>query len=203
MRKRILFATGNRDKLREIAEITARFGYEVTAMRDAGFTGEIDECGSTFAENALIKAKTVCEAMGEITMADDSGLVIDALDGAPGIHSARFMGHDTSYDIKNAALLDMLKDVPEEKRTARYVCAIAAAFPDGRTLLCEDTMEGMIGYEMRGENGFGFDPIFYLPEYGKTAAELDPEEKNAISHRGKALRNMERKLEELVEKGLL
>ena len=128
-------------------------------------------------------------------MADDSGLEIDYLDGAPGIYSARFMGEDTSYDIKNKALIDKLAGVPDEKRTARFVCAIACALPDGQILESRGTMEGIIGYEIKGENGFGYDPIFYLPECGCTSAEISPEKKNELSHRGKALRAMKEKLE--------
>ena len=199
--KRIVFATGNRDKLKEIREIAAKFGMEVVSMKDAGYDMEIEENGTTFAENALLKARAICLASGEITMADDSGLVVDAMDGMPGVQSARFMGHDTSYRIKNARIIENLKDVPDEKRTARYVCAIVTVFPDGRILTAEETFEGKIAYEERGENGFGYDPIFYVPEAGKTAAEMTPEEKHAISHRGKALRAMEAQLAKLAEAG--
>jgi XTP/dITP diphosphohydrolase len=136
----------------------------------------------------VIKAKTICELTGEITLADDSGLEIDYLNKEPGIYSARYMGEDTSYHIKNASLIERLNGVPDEKRTARFVCAVAAAFPDGSVKTVRGTMEGRIGYEEKGENGFGYDPIFYLPEYGCTSAELSGEEKNKISHRGKALR---------------
>ena len=191
---RIIFATGNRDKLKEIRVITEPLGFSVVAMKDAGFDFEIEENGTTFAENALIKARTVCRASGEITMADDSGLVVDAMGGMPGIYSARYMGHDTPYSIKNAAIIREAMKVPEEERTARYICAIACVFPDGRELLSEAAFEGRIAEEPRGENGFGYDPIFYVPEAGKTAAEMLPEEKHAISHRGKALREMEEKL---------
>jgi XTP/dITP diphosphohydrolase len=159
---------------------------------------DIVEDGKTFAENALIKARTVCKACGEVTMSDDSGLEIDALGGEPGIYSARYMGEDTSYHIKNMNLVERLEGVPDEKRTARFVCAIACVFPDGRELICRETFEGRIGYEEKGENGFGYDPIFYVPEKGCYSAELSPEEKNAISHRGKALRAMRAKLEEVL-----
>ena len=201
--KRIIFATGNKDKLKEIRAIVAKFGFEVVAMKEAGYDLDIEENGTTFAENALIKAREICLASGEITMADDSGLVVDAMDGRPGIYSARYMGKDTSYRIKNAAIMEELKDVEEEKRTARYICAIATVFPDGRVLQAEAPFEGRIAHEERGSNGFGYDPIFYLPEFGKTAAELLPEEKNAISHRGKALRKMEEMLQELSDRGEL
>ena len=152
-------------------------------------------------KNALIKARAVCEASGEITMADDSGLVVDALHGEPGVYSARWMGEDTSYRIKNAEIIRLLAGVPEEKRTARFVCAIACVFPDGRELVEEAVYEGIIGYEERGENGFGYDPIFYVPEKGRYSAELSPEEKNAISHRGKALRAMRKRLDEILTEG--
>lgn len=185
--KKIIFATGNQDKMREIHEILADMDVEVVSMKEAGIHADIVENGSTFEENAVIKAKTICELTGEITLADDSGLEIDYLNKEPGIYSARYMGEDTSYHIKNANLIQRLEGVPDEKRTARFVCAIAAAFPDGRRKTVRAAMEGRIGYEEKGENGFGYDPIFYLPEYGCTSAELSMEEKNRISHRGKAL----------------
>ena len=191
----IIFATGNQGKLREVRAIVADLGIEVESMKDAGIDVDIVEDGKTFAENALIKARTVCKACGEVTMSDDSGLEIDALGGEPGIYSARYMGEDTSYHIKNMNLVERLEGVPDEKRTARFVCAIACVFPDGRELICRETFEGRIGYEEKGENGFGYDPIFYVPEKGCYSAELSPEEKNAISHRGKALRAMRAKLE--------
>lgn len=187
---RIIFATGNEDKLKEIRMILQDTGVEVVSMREAGIHAEIVEDGKTFEENAAIKARTVMEISGEPVLSDDSGLEIDALDGAPGVHSARFMGTDTSYEIKNAAILGKLSGVPDEKRTARFVCAVVCALPDGRMFTCRQTMEGRIGYESRGGNGFGYDPIFYLPEYGCSSAELSPEKKNEISHRGKALRGM-------------
>ena len=151
---------------------------------------DIVEDGKTFEENALIKAKAVMEVTGQLTLADDSGLEIDALNGEPGIYSSRYLGEDTSYVKKNSVILERLKDVPEEKRSARFVCAVAAAFPDGQTKVIRGTMEGIIGYEIKGENGFGYDPIFYLPQYGKYSAELSSDEKNAISHRGEALRRI-------------
>ncbi|MCC8044068.1 MAG: XTP/dITP diphosphatase [Clostridiales bacterium] len=190
MKKRLLFATGNEGKMREIRMILGTSDIEVISLKEAGIHADIVEDGTTFEENAIIKAKTVMEMTGEIVLADDSGLEIDFLDGAPGVYSARFMGTDTSYEIKNAAILEKLLHVPDEKRTARFVCAIACAMPDGRILTCRETMEGMIGYESRGENGFGYDPIFYLPECGCYSAELSPEKKNELSHRGKALRSM-------------
>ena len=195
---KIIFATSNQGKLREVRAIVADLGIEVESMKDAGIDVDIVEDGKTFAENALIKARTVCKACGEVTMSDDSGLEIDALGGEPGIYSARYMGEDTSYHIKNMNLVERLEGVPDEKRTARFVCAIACVFPDGRELICRETFEGRIGYEEKGENGFGYDPIFYVPEKGCYSAELSPEEKNAISHRGKALRAMRAKLEEVL-----
>lgn len=186
--KKIIFATGNQGKMKEIREILADLDAEVLSLKDAGIKAEIVEDGKTFEENAQIKAKAICEMTGEIVLADDSGLEIDYLNKEPGVYSARYMGEDTSYRIKNANLIERLKGVPDEQRTARFVCAIAAAFPDGRMKTVRAAMEGRIGYEEKGENGFGYDPIFYLPEYGCTSAELSMEEKNKISHRGKALR---------------
>ena len=194
--KKIIFATGNQDKMREIREILADMDVEVVSMKEAGIHADIVEDGSTFEENAVIKAKTICELTGEITLADDSGLEIDYLNKEPGIYSARYMGHETSYREKNANLISRLDDVPKEKRTARFVCAIAAALPDGNSLVTRGTIEGYIGWEECGSNGFGYDPIFYLYENDKSTAELSAEEKNAISHRGKALRQMKKMLEE-------
>ena len=197
--KRIVFATGNKNKLREIREILADMEVEVVSMKEAGIDVDIVEDGKTFEENALIKARAVCEASGEMALADDSGLVIDALNGEPGIYSARYMGEDTSYDIKNQNLIDRLEGVPDEERTARFVCAMAAVFPDGSEKTFVKTMEGRIGYKIAGENGFGYDPIFMLPQYGKTSAEISPEEKNAISHRGQALRALAEYLKSIEE----
>lgn len=194
---KIIFATGNKNKLREIREIYEALGHEVVSMKEAGVEAEIIEDGKTFAENALIKARAVAKASGEAAMSDDSGLVVDALGGEPGIYSARYMGEDTSYRIKNANIIERLEGVPDEKRTARFVCAAALVLPDGREFVREGTFEGRIGYEERGSNGFGYDPIFYVPEKGCYSAELSPEEKNAISHRGKALRAMREVLEAL------
>ena len=186
--KKIIFATGNQNKMKEIREILADMDVEIVSMKEAGIHADIVEDGNSFEENAEIKAKTICEMTGEITLADDSGLEIDYLNKEPGVYSARYMGEDTSYRIKNGNLIQRLEGVPDEKRTARFVCAVAAAFPDGTVKTVRETMEGRIGYEEKGENGFGYDPIFYLPEYGCTSAELSMEEKNKISHRGKALR---------------
>ncbi len=188
--KKIVLASSNKGKLREVREILAGSELSVIPLSETGFTDEIEETGETFAENAFIKAETVAKALQLPVLGDDSGLEIDALGKEPGIRSARFMGRETPYSEKNAALLKKLEGVPDEKRTARFVCAMALVYPDGRSLQVQQTMEGRIGYEIKGENGFGYDPIFFLPEYGMTSAELSPEEKNAISHRGKALREM-------------
>ena len=186
--KKVIFATGNEGKMKEIREILGDLDIELLSLKDAGIHADIAEDGKTFEENAQIKARAIEKLTGEIVLADDSGLEIDYLNGEPGIYSARYMGEDTSYRIKNANLIQRLEGVPDEKRTARFVCAIAAAFPDGTMKTVRATMEGRIGYEERGENGFGYDPIFYLPEYGCSSAEISMEEKNKISHRGKALR---------------
>lgn len=188
--KRIIFATGNQDKLREIREILEDLDIEVVSMKDAGITADIVEDGTTFEENAIIKAKAIHELTGEAVMADDSGLEVDYLNKEPGVYSARYMGEDTSYRIKNKSLVDRLEGVPDEKRTARFVCVIALVTKDGQVVTTRGNYEGIIGYEEKGENGFGYDPIFYVPEYGCYSAELSREKKNEISHRGKALRLM-------------
>lgn len=185
--KKLIFATGNENKMKEIRMILGDLDYEILSMKEAGIDADIVEDGKTFEENAIIKATAISKLSGCLVLADDSGLEVDYMDKMPGIYSARWMGEDTSYCIKNKAIIDKLEGVPDEKRTARFVCAIAAAFPDGRVVTKRGTIEGIIGYEERGENGFGYDPIFFLPEYGKTTAELSPEEKNQISHRGRAL----------------
>lgn len=195
--KKIIFATGNAGKMKEIRMILADLGMEIVSMKEAGITLDIEENGTTFEENAKIKASAIAEiaaTMDElkdaVVLADDSGLEIDYLNKEPGIYSARYMGEDTSYHIKNSNLIERLEGVPDEKRTARFVCAISAVFTDGRSFGTRATIEGIIGYEEKGENGFGYDPIFYLPEYQCYSAELAPEEKNKISHRGKALEMM-------------
>lgn len=191
---KIVFATGNKDKMREIREIMADIDVEVISMKEAGIEVDVVEDGTTFEENGLIKARAIAAYTDAIVLADDSGLEIDYLDKAPGVYSARFMGEDTSYDIKNQALIDKLDGVPKEKRTARFVCAIAAVLPDKTELVVRETMEGYIGYAIEGENGFGYDPIFYLDEFGCSSAALSREQKNAISHRGKALRAVKKVL---------
>lgn len=206
---KIIFATGNKDKMREIREIMADCDVEIYSMKEAGINIDIVEDGDTFEANSTIKAKAISDYIsgkgmseeqkddswkavsekykGAIVLADDSGLEIDYLNKEPGVYSARYMGEDTSYDIKNQNLIDRLEGVEKDKRTARFVCAIAAVLPDGEVLVSRETMEGYIGWKIAGENGFGYDPIFYLDEFGCSSAELSREQKNAISHRGKAL----------------
>ena len=197
---RIVFATGNAGKIREIKEILAGLSMEVVSMKEAGVQVDVDENGITYEENALIKARAVAACLhgDDIVMADDSGLEIDYLNKEPGIYSARYMGEDTSYRVKNQNLIDRLEGVEDEKRTARFVCAIAAVLPDGTELTTRGVIEGRIGYEERGQGGFGYDPIFYVPELGKSTAELTEEEKNAVSHRGNALRAMEEELRKVL-----
>ena len=195
---RIVFATGNENKMKEVRRILGNLGMDIISMKEAGVDGDVEENGNTFSENSMIKARAVSESLKKkgdnesIVLADDSGLEIDYLGGEQGIYSARYMGHDTPYSEKNTAIIKRLEGVPCEERTARFVCAISAVLPDGREYGTLGKMEGRIGYEIAGQNGFGYDPIFFLPEYGKTSAEISEDEKNAISHRGKALREMEK-----------
>ena len=196
MEQNIVFATGNEGKMREVRLILQDLGFPVLSMKEAGVSLDIEENGTTFAENAMIKARAVWEKTGGIVLADDSGLVVDYLGGEPGVYSARYLGEDTSYEIKNQAIIDRLADAKEEERTARFVSAIAAVLPDGSELVTEGTVEGLIAHEPAGNGGFGYDPIFYLPEYGVTSAEIPIEKKNEISHRGKALEAMKIKLRE-------
>ena len=195
--KSIILASNNKDKVKEVKEILK--GYDIISMKEAGIDVDIEENGTTFEENALIKARAIMKLTGQITMADDSGLEIDYLNKAPGVYSARFMGHDTSYDIKNKALIQKLEGVKGSDRSGRFVCAIAVCFPDGREIVKRGTMEGLIAEEIKGDNGFGYDPIVYLPEYGRTSGELAPEEKNKISHRGKALALIKEELDKSEE----
>ena len=200
---KILMATSNAGKLREVSAIMENMDIEVLSLKEAGITADIVENGTTFAENAMIKAEGIAGLLGEdakdtIVLADDSGLEIDYLNKEPGVYSARYMGEDTPYTVKNTELIRRLEGVEEEKRTARFVCAMAAVMPDGERLQTQGVMEGRIGYEIAGENGFGYDPIFYLPQYQKTSAQISPQEKNRISHRGKALEQMK----ELIAKRL-
>lgn len=194
--RRILFATGNEGKMREIRMMLADMGWEIVSMKEAGIQTEIEETGTTFEDNALIKARAVAAQAGEqdIVMADDSGLEVDYLNKEPGIYSSRYMGEDTPYSVKNANILSRMEGVPEEQRTARFICAMAAVLPDGREIVVRGVIEGIIGYEQRGSNGFGYDPIFFVPEIGKTTSEITEEEKNLVSHRGKALQLMKEEL---------
>ena len=204
----MIFATGNKNKMIEIRMILEDLGCRILSQKEAGIQADVVEDGTTFEENALIKATEIAkiahgmpEYKNAVVMADDSGLEIDYLNKEPGIYSARYMGEDTSYDIKNQALLERLEGVPDEKRTARFVCAIAAILPDESSEVVRGTMEGIIGHEIAGKNGFGYDPIFFLPEYGCTSAEVSPEKKNELSHRGEGLRKMRKILEERANRG--
>lgn len=192
----MIFATGNQGKIKEIKAILGDIGEEIISMKEAGIDMDIVEDGKTFEENAIIKAKAVMERTGQLVLADDSGLEVDALGGEPGIYSARYMGEDTSYEIKNRNIIERLEGVEGDARSARFVCVIAAAFPDGETVTTRGTIEGVIAKEPAGENGFGYDPIVYVPEYNMTTGQMEPEAKNAISHRGKALCAMKKILED-------
>ncbi len=194
--KKIIVATGNEGKMDEIRQILQGEGITFASLKDENLQDvEIVEDGTTFEENAIIKARTISDLTGQMVLADDSGLEVDYLHGEPGIYSARYLGEDTSYRIKNNHIISLLEGVPDEQRTARFVCAIACAFPDGRTITVRGVIEGRIGYEEKGENGFGYDPIFYVPEFGCTTAELTAEQKNKVSHRGKALTKMYQELQ--------
>ena len=188
----IIFATKNKGKLREVKEILK--GYTVLGMEEVGVDIDVIEDGVTFEENALKKAVQIMEATGKIVLSDDSGMEIDHLNNEPGVDSANYMGRETPYVERNAAILNILKDVPEDGRGARYVAVIAAAFPDGKTLTTKGIMHGRIGHEQKGENGFGYDPIFYPIGIEQSVAEMSKEAKNAISHRGIALREMVERL---------
>lgn len=186
----IILATNNKSKVKEISEMMSGSDITFVSLADAGINVEVEETGTTFEENALLKAREICKLSGKPTISDDSGLEIDALDGAPGIYSSRFIGEDTSYDIKNNALIEKLENVADPDRTARFRCCMALVLPDGREFVTEGAMEGIIAREPKGINGFGYDPILFIPEYNRTSAELSSEEKNNISHRGEALRKM-------------
>ena len=192
--KQIVFATKNNGKIKEVKQILSDLPFEIVSMLDAGITVDVVEDGKTFEENAVIKALEISKVSGNITLADDSGLEIDFLNKQPGVLSARYLGENTPYIEKNNHILHLMKDVPEKQRAARFVCAIAAVFPNGKVLTAIDTIEGIIAQQIKGENGFGYDPIFFVPELGKTTAELSSEQKNAISHRGKALQKMKQLL---------
>ena len=190
----MIFATTNQGKVREIKAILGDIGEDILSLKEAGISVDIVEDGTTFEENAIIKAKAIMELTGQIVLADDSGLEVDAMNKEPGIYSARFMGEDTPYEEKNRAIIDRLKDVEGEDRSARFVCVLAAAFPNGEVITTRGTIEGVIAHEPAGSNGFGYDPIVYVPEYGMTTGQMEPEMKNKISHRGKALELMKEKL---------
>ena len=193
--EKIIFATGNKDKMSEIREILGDFCDNIISMKEAGVEADSVEDGETFEQNALIKARAVWKQTGQLVISDDSGLEVDALGGEPGIYSSRYMGEDTSYRIKNQNIIERLEGIPDEERTARFVCAAAVIFPDGSEKVVRGVMEGRIGYEEKGGNGFGYDPIFILPEFEKTTAELPAEVKNSRSHRGKALRAVRAEIE--------
>lgn len=189
--KKIIVATGNEGKMKEIRDILQGEDIQFASLREEHLQDvEIKEDGTTFEENAIIKARAISDLTGQMVLADDSGLEVDYLDKAPGIYSARYLGEDTPYSIKNNHIIEQLQGIEGDARSARFVCVIACAFPDGRNLTVRGVIEGQIGYEEKGENGFGYDPIFYVPEFGCTTAELSPEEKNRVSHRGKALKAM-------------
>ena len=196
--KKIIFATSNEGKMKEIRELLKDLDIRLLSMKEAGIDTEIEETGTTFEENAVIKAKHVMELCGEIVLADDSGLEVDYMNKAPGIYSARFMGEDTSYDIKNKYIIDQLAEAKDDERSARFVCVIACAIPNGPVITKSATIEGFITKEIKGANGFGYDPIFYVPKYRCTTAEMDPEQKNEISHRGKALKVMKEELKQFL-----
>lgn len=191
---KIILASNNKGKIKEVRQILGDMPVELLTMKEAGADMEIDENGATFEENALIKARAVMEYTGCLTIADDSGLEVDYLNKEPGVYSARYMGHDTSYDIKNRSIIDRLRGIEGSDRSARFVCAVAAVFPDGREIVTRGTMEGIIAEKPSGENGFGYDPILYLPQLSKSSAELTDEEKNSISHRGEALEKLKKEL---------
>ncbi len=194
---RIAVATGNAHKIKEIRIMLASDGIELVGMRSVGFTGDIEENGATFEENALIKARTVCRATSLPALADDSGLCVDALGGAPGIYSARYAsqnGHNAT-DAENVdKLLEELKNTPDDQRTARFVCAMALVFPDGKEIVVRGVCEGRITRERHGESGFGYDPVFFVERYGRTFGETTEAEKNEISHRSCAIRAIQKEL---------
>ena len=195
--KTIIFATQNEGKVKEVKQIMKDI--HMITMTEAGIDIDVVEDGDTFEANAIKKAEEIMKESGEIVLADDSGLEIDYFDGAPGVYSARYLGKDTPYTEKNAIILDKMKEVPQEKRSARFVCAIAVAFPDGVTLVTKEVMEGIIGYEAKGNGGFGYDPIFLPEGFDTSTADISAELKNEISHRGKALRAMKIQLEKVLE----
>ncbi|MEI6603040.1 MAG: XTP/dITP diphosphatase [Clostridia bacterium] len=187
---KMIVASKNQGKLEEIRYIFRDLPYEIVSMQEAGIQDEIDETGTTFEENALIKARYIQKMTGEVALADDSGLEVAYLDGAPGVYSSRFAGEGATDAQKNEKLLEVLKGVPFAQRKARFVCVIAVVFPDGKELLSRGTFDGVIAETPAGDNGFGYDPLLYIPTQGRTVAQMTEAEKNQVSHRGKALRAM-------------
>ena len=196
---KVILASKNPHKLTELSVILSQHGFEIALESEYGLDIDVDETGTTFEENSLLKAETVMKASGLPVLADDSGLMVDALDGAPGVYSARY-GHKSSDGERTAFLLENMKDVPDDKRTAKFVCVITCLWPDGRKIVARGECPGVITHEVHGENGFGYDPVFYLPELGMTYAELPSEQKNAISHRARALQEFCRKYQQMQEK---
>ncbi|SFG79449.1 XTP/dITP diphosphohydrolase [Lachnospiraceae bacterium C7] len=193
---KIIFATGNANKVKEVKKMLENLDVEVLSMKEANISTDVEETGTTFEENAILKAKAIANKTDAIVIADDSGLEVDYLNKEPGIYSSRYLGEDTSYTIKNQAILDRLDGVAKEQRTARFVCAMAVIMPNKKVFTTVQTMEGYIGFESAGKNGFGYDPIFFLDKYGCSSAEMSMEEKNKISHRGKALRTTKKIIED-------
>jgi non-canonical purine NTP pyrophosphatase, rdgB/HAM1 family len=199
--KRIVIATNNKNKVREIREILKDTAIEVVSQGELEIDVDVVEDGTTFEENAYKKAAEIMKIAGLPTLADDSGLEVDALNGAPGVYSARFAGVHGDNAKNNEKLLELMKDVPEDKRGARFVTAMVLIFPDIKSIKTRGEIKGIIGWEPKGSNGFGYDPLFIVPELGKTFAELDGMEKNSISHRGRALREMKTRLVESIQEG--
>ena len=193
---KVILASKNQHKLTELSAILSGLGFEIALESEYGLDIDVDETGTTFEENSLLKAEAVMKASGLPVLADDSGLMVDSLDGAPGVYSARY-GHKASDKERTAYLLENMKDVPEGKRGAKFVCVITCLFPDGRKIVARGECPGVIARAPHGENGFGYDPVFYLPELGMTYAELPSEQKNAISHRARALQDFCRKYQEV------
>ena len=196
---KVILASKNPHKLTELSAILSQHGFEIALESEYGLDIDVDETGTTFEENSLLKAEAVMKASGLPVLADDSWLMVDALDGAPGVYSARY-GHKSSDGERTAFLLENMKDVPDDKRTAKFVCVITCLWPDGRKIVARGECPGVITHEVHGENGFGYDPVFYLPELGMTYAELPSEQKNAISHRARALQEFCRKYQQMQEK---
>ena len=196
---KVILASKNPHKLTELSVILSQHGFEIALESEYGLDIDVDETGTTFEENSLLKAEAVMKASGLPVLADDSGLMVDALDGAPGVYSARY-GHKSSDGERTEFLLENMKDVPDGKRTAKFVCVITCLWPDGRKIVARGECPGVITHEVHGENGFGYDPVFYLPELGMTYAELPSEQKNAISHRARASQEFCRKYQQMQDK---